>query len=133
LSELVPRFPPLRLLGRLPPEHATSSFNGRHPRTINRTGHPVKFELTEQTREAIDNYLKARQKHLGDYLFEIRNWPDRCISMRQCTRLVWSWIAGIGLDPQLFGTHPLRRTKVTLIYRRTGNLRAVQLLLGHTK
>lgn len=98
-----------------------------------KTGHPVKFELTEQTREAIDNCRKARQKHLGDYLFESRNRQDRCISTRQYFRLVWSWIAGIGLDPRPFGTHSLRRTKATLIYRRTGNLRAVQLLLGHAK
>jgi integrase len=95
-----------------------------------KTGHPVKFELTEQTREAVDAYLKVQQKHLGDYLFESRGRPDRCISTRQYSRLVSSWIAGIGLDPRLFGTHSLRRTKATLIYRRTGNLRAVQLLLG---
>ena len=43
------------------------------------------------------------------------------------------WLSLIGLDPALFGTHSLRRTKATLIYRKTGNLRAVQLLLGHTK
>ena len=98
-----------------------------------KTGHPVKFELTEQTREAVDAYLKIKQKHPGDYLFESRGRLDRCISTRQYSRLVSSWIAGVGLDPQLFGTHSLRRTKATLIYRRTGNLRAVQLLLGHTK
>ena len=98
-----------------------------------KTGHPVNFELTEQTREAVDAYLKANQKQLGDYLFESRGRPDRCISTRQYSRLVSSWIASIGLDPQLFGTHSLRRTKATLIYRRTGSLRAVQLLLGHRK
>jgi integrase len=78
-----------------------------------KTGHPVKFELTEQTREAIDAYLNARPKHLGDYLFESRGRSDRCISTRQYSRLVSSWIAGIGLDPRLFGTHSLRRTKAT--------------------
>ena len=57
----------------------------------------------------------------------------RCLSTRQYARLLSGWIASIGLDPSLFGTHSLRRTKATLIYRRTGNLRAVQLLLGHTK
>jgi integrase len=98
-----------------------------------KTGHPVKFELTEQTREAVDAYLKIKQRQLGDYLFESRGRLDRCISTRQYSRLVSGWIAGIGLDPRLFGTHSLRRTKATLIYRRTGNLRAVQLLLGHTK
>ena len=95
-----------------------------------KTGHPVKFELTEQTREAVDAYLKTKPKHLGDYLFDSRGRPDLCISTRQYSRLVSSWIAGIGLDQRLFGTHSLRRTKATLIYRRTGNLRAVQLLLA---
>jgi integrase len=58
--------------------------------------------------------------------------PTLC---QQCVRgwLVSEWIASIGLEPSSFGTHSLRRTKATLIYRRTGNLRAVQLLLGHTK
>ena len=55
------------------------------------------------------------------------------MTTRQYARLVSEWIAGIGLEPKLFGAHSLRRTKATLIYRRTGNLRAVQLLLGHTK
>jgi len=55
------------------------------------------------------------------------------MTTRQYTRLVSKWVAGIGLDQHLFGTHSLRRTKATLIYRRTGNLRAVQLLLGHRK
>lgn len=70
--------------------------------------------LTEQTREAVDAYLKAKQKHLGDFLFESRSRPNRCISTRQYSRLVSSWIAGIGLGPRLFGTHSLRRTKATL-------------------
>jgi integrase len=69
----------------------------------------------------------------GDYVFTGRRGPDRNLTTRQYARLLSTWIAGIGLDPQLFGTHSLRRTKATLIYRRTGNLRAVQLLLGHTK
>ena len=55
------------------------------------------------------------------------------MTTRQYARLVSSWVATIGLDPHFFGTHSLRRTKTTLIYRRTGNLRAVQPLLGHTK
>ena len=46
--------------------------------------------------------------------------------------MVSEWIGSIGLDSSLFGTHSLRRTKATLIYRRTKNLRAVQLLLGHS-
>lgn len=98
-----------------------------------KTGHPVKFELTEQTLEAMDANLQLKQRHLGEYLFESRGKPDHCTSTRQYSRLVASWISSIGLDPRLFGTHSLRRTKATLIYRRKGNSRAVQLLLGHTK
>ena len=97
-----------------------------------KTGQPVRFELTEQTRQAVDDYLRTAGKNSGEFLFTSRR-GDRCLTTRQYARLVTEWIAGIGLDPHLFGTHSLRRTKASLIYRRTGNLRAVQLLLGHTK
>jgi integrase len=98
-----------------------------------KTGRPVKFELTDQTRQAIDDHLKAATKKPGEFLFAGRRGSDHCMTTRQYARLLSEWIASIGLDPKLFGTHSLRRTKATLIYRRTGNLRAVQLLLGHTK
>ena len=98
-----------------------------------KTGRPVKFELTDQTRQAIDDYLKAAGKKPGDFLFAGRRGFGHSMTTRQYARLLSGWTAGIGLDPKLFGTHSLRRTKATLIYRRTGNLRAVQLLLGHTK
>ena len=98
-----------------------------------KTGRPVKFEITEQTRQSIDDYLAEAGKLPGEYLFAGRPRRDRPLSTRQYARLVSDWIASVGLDPSLFGTHSLRRTKATLIYRRTGNLRAVQLLLGHTK
>jgi integrase len=98
-----------------------------------KTGQPVKFELTEQTRQAIDEYVKVADKKPGEFLFASRANRDRCISTRQYARLVSEWIASIGLDANRFGTHSLRRTKATLIYRRTGNLRAVQILLGHRK
>ena len=98
-----------------------------------KTGRPVKFELTDQTREAIDDYLRVTNRKVGEFLFTGRSGLGRCMTTRQYARLVSGWIASIGLDPKLFGTHSLRRTKATLIYRRTGNLRAVQLLLGHTK
>jgi integrase len=97
-----------------------------------KTGRPVRFELTEQTREAIDNYLKVTRKKPGEFLFP-RPRSDRGMTSRQYARLASDWVVGIGLDPHLYGTHSLRRTKATLIYRRTGNLRAVQLLLGHSK
>src|SRR6202022_2555818 len=96
------------------------------------TGRPVRFELTEQTRQAVDDYLKAAGKKPGEFLFTGRRGFQHCMTTRQYARLVSEWIGSIGLDPRLFGTHSLRRTKATLIYRRTGNLRAVQLLLGHT-
>ena len=97
-----------------------------------KTGRPVKFELTESTRQAIDDYLRVTGKKSGEYLFTGRRLSGH-LTTRQYARLLSRWLADIGLDPHLFGTHSLRRTKATLIYRRTGNLRAVQLLLGHTK
>ncbi len=97
-----------------------------------KTGRPVKCEITEQTRQAIDEYLKIVKKGPGAFLFSGRKGRDRSLSTRQYARLVSEWIASIGLNPALFGTHSLRRTKAALIYRRTCNLRAVQLLLGHT-
>jgi len=98
-----------------------------------KTGQPVRFELTEQTRQAVDDYLRIAGKKPGEFMFTGRRSLGRCMTTRQYARLVSKWIANIGLDPRLFGTHSLRRTKATLIYRRTGNLRAVQLLLGHRK
>ena len=95
-----------------------------------KTGRPVQFEITEQTRQAIDHYLGQFRRKAGDFLFAGQNGG---LTTRQYARLVGKWTAGVGLDPLKFGTHSLRRTKATLIYRRTGNLRAVQLLLGHTK
>ena len=98
-----------------------------------KTGRPVEFELNEATRQAVGDYVKATGKKRGDYLFTGRGGLNRSLTTRQYARLLAEWIANVGLDPHLFGTHSLRRTKATLIYRRTGNLRAVQLLLGHTK
>jgi integrase len=98
-----------------------------------KTGQPVRFEMTEQTREAVDSHLSAAKKKPGEVLFSGRRGCDRPMTTRQYARLVSQWIASICLDPRFFGTHSLRRTKATLIYRRTDNLRAVQLLLGHGK
>jgi integrase len=98
-----------------------------------KTGQPVRFEMTEQTRQSVDDYIRAAGKKPGEFLFIGRHRPGQCMTTRQYARLVSGWVGSIGLDPKLFGTHSLRRTKATLIHRRTGNLRAVQLLLGHTK
>jgi integrase len=76
-----------------------------------KTGRPVKFELTEQTRQAIEDYLRASGKKSGEFLFTSRRRSDRCMSTRQYARLVAEWIGSIGLDPRLFGTHSLRRRK----------------------
>jgi integrase len=84
-------------------------------------------------KQAVDNYLKVTGKRPREFLFNGHRGPDRSMTTRQYARLVSERIGSVGLDPRLFGTHSSRRTKATLIYRRTGNLRAVQLLLGHTK
>jgi len=97
-----------------------------------KTVQPVRFELTELTRQALDDYLRITGLKSGDYLFPGRRGPDRSLTTRQYARLVSEWVSGIGLDRLKFATHSMRRTKVTLIYRRTGNLRAAQLLLSHT-
>jgi integrase len=87
--------------------------------------------MTEQTRQSVDDYIRAAGKKPGEFLFIGRHGPGQCMTTRQYARLVSGWVGNIGLDPKLFGTHSLRRTKATLIYRRTGNLRAVrQIDLG---
>jgi integrase len=98
-----------------------------------KTGHPVKFEVSELTREALDSYIRGVGARPGDYLFPSKRRAGSCISTRHYARLVQQWTRTIGLDPAFYGTHSLRRTKAALIYRRTGNLRAVQLLLGHRR
>ena len=98
-----------------------------------KTGRPVKFEISEHTRQAVDDYLRKYRKVPGDCLFTGRRGKHQPLTTRQYARLVLQWVGSIGVDAPLFGTHSLRRTKATLIYRRTGNLRAVQLLLGHSK
>jgi len=98
-----------------------------------KTGRPVQFELTEQTREAVHAWLVQRPMDASGYVFPSRVHDCSHLSTRQYARIVSRWVASIGLDPRKYGTHSLRRTKAALIYKRTGNLRAVQILLGHTK
>jgi integrase len=119
----------LRVEDVAPNGYAIARATVRQKKTLR----PVRFELTDQTRQAVDSYLKTASKKPGEFLFTSRRRPGESMTTRQYARLVSEWIAGIGLDPHVFGTHSLRRTKATLIYRRTGNLRAIQLLLGHTK
>ncbi len=98
-----------------------------------KTHRPVQFEITEQTRDSILNWIEYARLNSLDYLFKSRFKSSSHISTRQYARIVGSWVSGIGLDPAQYGTHSMRRTKASLIYRRTENLRAVQILLGHTK
>jgi integrase len=98
-----------------------------------KTGEPVRFELTEQTRDTVRDWIALKQLASTDFLFPSRQSASPHLSTRQYARLVKHWIELIGADPMDYGTHSLRRTKATLIYRQTKNLRAVQLLLGHRK
>jgi integrase len=106
------------------------------PRAIvmqKKTKRPVQFEITEQTREAVAAWIAAAHLKSDQFLFPSRVSASPHLSTRQYSRIVGGWAGSIGLDPAAYGTHSMRRTKPTLIYRRTKNLRAVQLLLGHTK
>jgi integrase len=98
-----------------------------------KTHRPVQFEITEQTRDALANWISQAQLKSDEYLFPSCIHDSPHLSTRQYARIVERWVISIGLDPAAYGTHTMRRTKATLVYRRTKNLRAVQLLLGHTK
>lgn len=98
-----------------------------------KTLNPVQFEITEQTRTSVVEWIKHASLHSECYLFRTRQRQSPHLSTRQYARMVDRWIGAIGLDVGAYGTHTMRRTKASLIYRRTKNLRAVQLLLGHSK
>ena len=97
-----------------------------------KTQRPVQFEITEATRESICSWVARRDLRAAGFLFPGLG-RERHLSVRQYSRIVKGWIDCIGLDQSRYGTHSLRRTKATLIYKRTKNIRAIQLLLGHTK
>lgn len=107
----------------------------RHRATViqQKTEQPVQFELTEQTRDSLLAWLSCLGSGLDDYVFPSRAKAGAHLTTRQYARLVGDWVEAVGLGRAAYGTHSLRRTKVALIYKRTGNLRAVQILLGHTK
>jgi integrase len=98
-----------------------------------KTSRPVQFEITEQTRQSVLAWIDRQRLSGSQYLFPSRVHDSPHLSTRQYARIVIRWVKSIGLDSTAYGTHSMRRTKATLIYRRTKNLRAVQLLLGHTK
>ena len=98
-----------------------------------KTGKPVQFEILEPARTSLLTWLELRGGCLDDFLFPSRVDRTGHLSTRQYARLVEEWVTEVGLPRQDYGTHSLRRTKAALVYKRTGNLRAVQTLLGHTK
>jgi integrase len=98
-----------------------------------KTGNPVQFELSKQTCQAVADWIRHLNLCSSDYLFPSRLNHSPHLSTRQYARIVETWVTSIGLNPTSYGTHSMRRTKASLIYKRTKNLRAVQLLLGHTK
>jgi integrase len=98
-----------------------------------KTRHPVQFDITEQTRTSIAAGIDKAHLSAKDYLFPSRVMDGCHITTRQYARIIASWVESIGLDRAAYGTHTMRRKKATLIYRQTKNLRAVQLVLGHTK
>ena len=112
-----------------------SGSNVRERATViqSKTRRPVQFEVSEGTRDSIWNWTCAPEMRGCAHLFPSRFHDRPHVSKRQYARLVRNWVSAIGLDPSGYGTHSLRRTKAAQIYRKTGNLRAVQLLLGHTK
>ena len=98
-----------------------------------KTGRPVQFELLTDARTSLLAWLERRGGTLGDYVFPSRVDHADHLSTRQYARLVDEWVSGVGLRREEYGTHSIRRTKASIIYKTTGNLRAVQILLGHTK
>ncbi len=98
-----------------------------------KTGCPVQFEIMEQTRVSLQEWLNARHKDRGPYVFPSRVHNQPHLTARQHARIVHGWIEGAGMESSAYGTHSMRRTKAAQIYRKTGNLRAIQLLLGHSK
>lgn len=98
-----------------------------------KTGRPVQFEITEQTRRWVAACIEEKELGADDWLFPSRSKKGGHLSTRQYARLVDRWVGLLGLDAAAYGTHSMRRTKVSLLYKKTGNLRACQLLLGHTK
>lgn len=98
-----------------------------------KTGKPAQFEIMKQTRDALTDWIDHKKLNVYDWLFPSRKNRDQAMTTRQYGRIVKNWIGSIDLPKSSYATHSLRRTKATLIYRKTGNLRAVQLLLGHEK
>lgn len=110
-----------------------SSIRDRATIIQKKTKRPVQFEVTEQTKIALTAWLPFVRRNGSSYLFPSNRNTSKHLSTRQYARIVHRWVASIGLDANAYGTHSMRRTKAAQIYKKTGNLRAVQILLGHTK
>lgn len=98
-----------------------------------KTGKPVRFEITETTWVSLERWIGDPEMNGHKFLWPSRFQGSPHLSTRQYARIVRGWVMSLGLEPSAYGTHSMRRTKVAQIYKKTGNLRAVQLLLGHTK
>ena len=98
-----------------------------------KTGRPVQFEITADARASLLAWVERRGGSIDDFAFPSRVNAAAHLSTRQYARLVDEWVTAIGLPPEEYGTHSLRRTKASIIYKATGNLRAIQILLGHSK
>lgn len=98
-----------------------------------KTGKPVRFEITESTRQSLERWIADPEMGGVEFLWPSRLRDSPHLSTRQYARILRGWVTSIGLEPSAYGTHSMRRTKVTQLYKKTGNLRAVQLLLGHAK
>ena len=113
--------------------YAAGQMKDRASVMQSKTQKPVRFEISEGTKKSVNSWLTDPLMMGSEYLWPGRFHKPLHISTRQYARLVQDWVSSIGLEPSAFGTHSMRRTKVAQIYKKTGNLRAVQLLLGHTK
>ncbi len=98
-----------------------------------KTHRPVQFEITQTTRESVEAWIREAGLKSEDFLFPSRLHASAHIGTRQYARILHHWVQDIGLDTTEYGTHSMRRSKASMIYKKTKNLRAVQILLGHTK
>lgn len=98
-----------------------------------KTGNDVQFEITQRTQQTLSHWIKDQNLQSTDYLFPSPRRSNQPLSYSYYRKIIRSWALALGHNPDLYGTHSLRRTKATLIYQKTKNIRAIQLLLGHTK
>jgi site-specific recombinase XerC len=98
-----------------------------------KTHHPVQFEITPTTRESVESWIRKAKLNSENHLFPSRIHASAHIGTRQYARILHHWVEDLGFDSTAYGTHSMRRSKASMIYKKTKNLRAGQILLGHTK